>query len=245
VLRPAGRRLILAELEKGNELAALAQAAELASQLRMADLIDQTLKPLLQRHAAALLESRPDAGQLQQVFETAQALGMSDVINDAVKPAFRRLCRAARNHKPDAATLQTALNLARSLQCKDAMPLALHGAFARELSAQERSSAILFVGEFGDKTEVGRLEGLLKETAGCGAGGFDSTSISTQLGDVALAVLVFRSGQSLAEYGFPFFEIFPGAVPFEHGSGLLGFAGAADREAAQKKWRAFAAKNRG
>ncbi len=241
VLRPAGQRLILADLAGGDDLTRLARDALMAGQLRLDQLRERTLKPLLRRHAVALREGPPDAGRIQQVFQTAQALAMQEAINDHVKPAFRRLCRTMRDRTMDSITLQTILALGRSLEPQEAVTLALQGAFAKTLSAWERGAAILFVGEFGTKEQVAQLEGLLKDTTSCGVSGISATNINTQLRDVALAALVFRSGQSLAEYGFPLFEMIPAANPFQNGSGLLGFASAADREAAQKKWQSSAA----
>jgi hypothetical protein len=245
VVRPAARRVILADLEQSDDLTRLVRSAHLARQLQLADLSEHTLQPLVRRHAAGLSGGSPDVGRLQQVYNAAEVLGVRDAIDEAVKPAFGRLCRSLGGREPDPATLTAALQLARSLRDPAAVPLALRAAFSRQVPSWERAAAVLFVGELGGKADLARLEGLLGDTADCGSGGFNWTTINAQLRDVALAALVFRSGQALADYGFPYFETFPGANPFQSASGFLGFAGETDRAAALKKWQAWSARKRG
>jgi hypothetical protein len=241
VLRPAGRRRILADLEQVGDLNRLAQAAQLARQLRLADTIDDTLKPLAKRHAATLLTQAPDANRINQVYSLAQTLAAPELTEDVVKPALLRLCQTARDRRPDPNAFPQTLNLVKSLRLKEAVPLALQGALSKEVNSWARGQAIFVVAELGGKEEVGRLEPLLKDTTNCGACGINSTTIQSEVRDVALAALVFANGQNLADYGFPYFRLIPGIKPTDVPPSCMGFATGADREAALKKWQEWSA----
>lgn len=242
VLRPAARRLILADLEQADvNFNNLLRSAQLAQQLRMSDLMNDTFKPVVRRHVLPLKDQPPDANRIQQAFHIAQALGEQDLIKEAIKPAFGKLCQAAKDKKPDPGSFNGLLNLARSLGAKEAVPMVLQGALAKEIQPWDRATAAFMVGEHGTKEEVAKLEGLLKDTANCGSCGVNSTTINAELRDVALAMLIFRSGQSLADYGFPYFQIVPGANPFQSSPCFMGFSGSSDRDVAFKKWQAHQA----
>jgi HEAT repeat protein len=238
-LRPAARRLILADLEQPDDFNRLSRSAQIASQVRLTDLMDNTLKPVVRRQAAPLKDQPPDANRINQVYQLAQTLGMKDVIDDSVKPAFLRLCAASR--KPEPGTFSGMLNLARALKIKEAIPMALQGASAKDIQAWERAAALFFIGEVGTKEDIARLEPLLKDTSGCGDCGINSTTLHAEIRDVALGVMVHKSGQSLAEYGFPYFQIVALADPFQSAPCFMGFPGNSERDAALKKWQAYQA----
>jgi hypothetical protein len=241
VLRPAGRRRILADLEQPADLTRLSQAAQLARQLRLADTIEDTLKPLVKRQAADLLAQSPDANRINQVYSLAQVLATPELTEDVVKPALRKLCQTARDKPPDPVAFPQTLNLIRSLRMKEAVPLALEGALAKSINPWARGQAIFFVAEHGAKEDLARLEPLLKDTSSCGSCGINSTTIHSEVRDVALAALVFASGQNLADYGFPYFRIIPGIKPADVSPSCMGFAGGPDRDAALKKWQEWSA----
>jgi hypothetical protein len=241
-LRPAARRLILADLEQPEDFSRLSRSAMLASQVRLADLMDSTLKPVVRRQAAPLKTEAPDPNRINQVYQLANTLGMKDVIDDSVKPAFLRLCASAR--KPEPATFSPMLNLARALKVKEAVPMALQGAMATNIQAWERAAALFYIGEVGSKEDITRLEPLLKDTAACGDCGVNSTMLHAEIRDVALGVMVHKSGQSLAEYGFPYFQIVALVDPFQSAPCFMGFPGPAQREAAQKKWQTYQASHK-
>jgi hypothetical protein len=241
-LRPAGRRRILADLEQGPaEPNRLVNAAQLAQQLRLQDVAEDTLKPLARRFAKDLVGKPPDAQHITQVHNLAQSLGLADLTENAVKPALRKLLTASNDGTPQEASFNQILQLTRTLQMKEGVPLAVRGALNKSFNTSTRSVAMFFIAEFGAKTDVARLEPLLKETAKVGSCGINSITIHAELRDVALAALIFASGQSLADYGFPYFRIVVGIKPSDTSPGCMGFANAADRDAAQKKWREWQA----
>jgi hypothetical protein len=241
-LRPAGRRRILADLEKAPaDAGKLVEAAQVAQQLRLQDVADDTLKPLARRLAKDLVKDAPDANRICQVHNLAQSLALAELNEDAVKPALRKLLQASGDRLPAEPAFAQILQLARTLRMKEAVPVALRGALTKTLNPYMRSTAVFFVGEFGGKDDLTRLEPLLAETASVGGCGINSVSIQSELRDVVLAALVSASGQSLADYGFPYFRIIPGIKPADTSPSCAGFAGAADREAALKKWRQWSA----
>jgi hypothetical protein len=236
-LRPAARRLILQDLEQPEDFNKLSRSATLASQVRLTDLMEDTLKPVVRRQAAPLKDEPPDANRINQFHNLAQTLAMKDVIEDSVKPAFLRLCQS-RDYKLQPATFQGILNLAKALRAKEAVPLLLRGASAKEMQPWDRANAIFFIGDICEKGDLAKLEPLLKDTAGCGDCGINSTMLHAEVRDVALAVLIHKSGEKLADYGFPYFQIVPGADPFQSAPCYMGFPGATERDAALKKWQA-------
>jgi hypothetical protein len=240
-LRPAARRLVLADLEQPEDFNRLTRSAQIASQVRLSDLMEGTLKPVVRRQAATLKGQTPDANRINQVWQLAQTLAMKDVIDDSVKPAFLRLCEASRDRKPEPGTFTAMINLAKVLKAKEAVPMALQGANAKEIQAWERASALFFIGEVGSKEDIARLEPLLKDTAACGDCGVNSTTLHAEIRDVVLGVMVHKSGQSLAEYGFPYFQIVALADPFQSAPCFMGFPGATERDAAMKKWQTYQA----
>jgi hypothetical protein len=241
-LRPAGRRRILADLEKApTDPNRLVMAAQLAQQLRLQDVAEDTLKPLARRLAKDLAGQQPDVARLTQVHSLAQALSLSELTEDAVKPALRRLQQTTGNRNPEEASFAPLMQLLRTLRMKEGVPLALRGAQAKGLNAYTRCNAIFFIGDVGTKEDVAKLEPLLKETTGVGTCGINSITIHAELRDVALATMVHASGENLADYGFPYFRIIVGIKPWDTSAGCLGFASAADREAALKKWQQHSA----
>jgi hypothetical protein len=241
-LRPAGRRRILADLEQGpTDPQRLVAAAQLAQQLRLSDVAEDTLKPLARRLAGQLGSGPADATRIFQVHSLAQALAMPELNEAAVRPALRQLLQATGDRTPDEAAFSQTLQLARSLRMKEAVPLAVRGALAGGFNSYTRSSAILFVGDVGSREDVGRLAPLLKDTTSVGTCGVNSMTLHGELRDVALAALVFASGQSLADYGFPYFQLVVGIRPSDTSPSCMGFASAADREAALKKWQQWSA----
>jgi hypothetical protein len=242
VLRPLGRRRVLADLEKNCDLNTLMMAANTARQVRLTDLVDDTLKPLAKRQSAAVLtRTKPDGNEINQVYNLAQTLAMPELTEDVVKPAMRKLCQASKDGKPDLSHLSQTIHLIKSLGMKEAVPLALQGALAKEVDVWARATAVLFVAEAGTKDDLAKLEPLLKDTTGCGACGINAITINAELRDVVLAAQISAAGEKLEDYGFPYFKIIPGMKPADTSPGCMGFSSAAEREAAVKKWKDFQA----
>jgi hypothetical protein len=71
--------------------------------------------------------------------------------------------------------------------------------------------------------------------------GINSMTIHAELRDVVLVGLVSASGQNLADYGFPYFQLIPGIKPADVSPSCMGFPSGTEREAALKKWQGWAA----
>jgi hypothetical protein len=240
VLRPYARKHVVALLEESDDLAILNKAVVLARDVGLQDLIDNTLKPVATKAAAAALAGPPDLARVNQVYLLAESLGVRDtMVEESVKPALRKALLAAKDQPAGSwPPVGQALQLASTLGMKEGLPLAHKAARAQELNGWARAQALQYIVKVGGKDEIPRLEGLLGDTTVIGSCGINATVVTTQLRDVALAAVVSLSGQSLSDYGFPFFQMVAGADLSTTSPSCAGFADAAARQAAVKKWKA-------
>jgi hypothetical protein len=238
ILQPAARKYVIASLEQSSgDILKLNQSMSLARTLDLGDVVEDTLKPWLRRQAVALQEHPNDMTRLTQLHSAAQMLNLRDVIEENIKPAFRKMVQSAVDQPLNAATAPQILNLARNMGVKEAAPLAVKMALAREVQSYTRGTAIFFVAEFGGKEELAKLEPLLDDTTSVGSSSFNWTTVNAEIRDVVLGVFVFTSGQSLADYGFPYYQMFPAVRLTTTWPASMGFPSAAAREAAMKKWK--------
>jgi len=100
-----------------------------------------------------------------------------------------------------------------------------------------RGWSVLLAAKVGGKEAIAKLEPLLSDTTVIGTFQLGKTKLTTELGDVTLAVLLQSSGQKPEMYGFPYFQAVPGLKSLPSPD-RLGFADAATRQAAHKKWQA-------
>lgn len=242
VLQPATRKMILTSLEQSSgDVNRITQAIAMARGMDLGDLVEDTLKPWVRRQAQSLKGEGEELTRLTQLHSAAQTLGLQDVINDDLKPIFAKVVQSAVDQPLNNNTVAQTLNLARSLNVKEAAPLALKAAMTRSVPSYTRGQAIFFVADFGEKEDVASLESLLDDATNVGSTGINWTTIHAEIRDVALAVLVQSSGQSLADYGFPYFQTFPAVKLTTTWPGSVGFAGAEGRTAALKKWKDWSA----
>jgi hypothetical protein len=148
----------------------------------------------------------------------------------------RKLLLAYLRQRTEAAPRERALALAGNIELAEAADWAVELALSREAPPGVRGWALLAAGQIGAKKHVPVLEPLLVDTTPLGQKTLGARTIRTELRDVALATVVRLGGQQPAAYGFPYFQAVPGlkAVPTPT---CLGFADAAGREAALKKWK--------
>jgi hypothetical protein len=234
-LKPAVRRLAVAAANSGDFMK-LNTATRAVTSLALTDVVNDTLRPAVHKLAAA--DASEDPERLSRLIAMAEKLGMKDTIDTVLKPRVRQGLRAAVD-RPIGQNLHSYLQLARSLAIKDGVPLALKAAQTKSLSAGSRGTALLFVAEFGDKSDIPRLEGLLTDTTVVGSIGLNFDTIHTEVRDVALAAVVSLSGQSPADYDFPYLRFFGGAMRglSSQSAHCFGFCDKASREAALKKWK--------
>ena len=105
------------------------------------------------------------------------------------------------------------------------------------------TTTIQTLARLGGKRHLSELSALLDDRAECAerAGGENDETIKTLICDVALAAMVYVTGQKLDDYGMDEVQ----SVPFMlFDVRTLGFADPKAREAALKKWRAWVDANR-
>lgn len=236
VLRPAARQRILALLEKPLDLNRLSTVIYQARNVELGDLIEDTLKPIFTKQATTLLAD-PDINRIQQFYNLAQSLGGNDLIATVVKPAFVKLLKTMAARPALDPSITNQFHLAKQLGVMpDMLPLARKAALAKELPGYGRGLAILAVIEFGTKDDLAALEPLLKDTTTVGSMGLNSSTVTAEIRDVVLGATLFKSGKSLADYGFPYFKVAPQVRPFDLPGSFLGFGNATERAAAHKKY---------
>ncbi len=128
------------------------------------------------------------------------------------------------------------LVLAATLELKpETLAIATRVLDSEDSPTGSRQIAILMMSRFGEQREVKQLEALLADATSCGTVQVEKPphQVELQIRDVALAALLHMTGQNLKEYGYESAQ--------EHGPtvfqvGTLGFADAATRDAALKKW---------
>jgi hypothetical protein len=238
-LKPAGRRLAAAAAKSGD-VEKMLQAAHFATTLTFRDAVDDTLRPAVRRLAAE--PKREDVNRLAQLIELAQYLNMTDTVEGALKPRVRKVLVAADAGPPG--DVNETLQLAGKLGLKEGVPYALKAARSKQHNAWTRGAALLFVAEFGRKEHVAELEPLLDDKTTIGSLRVNFTTIRAEVADVALAAVVTLSGQSLDDYDYPYLKFHPAAARpsiSTTSAQCFGFADAAGRTAAFKKWKERAA----
>jgi len=243
VLKPAARRQVLAMLEKSDGVNELQQAVMTARNFGLQDLVEETVKPLT-RQAAARAGASGDLNAVTQVYNLAQMLGMPDLIEKEVKPALQKAFANAASAKDvpvNQGTVYATLSLAQNLGMKEALPYAVKVAKTGSVPGYARGQALLLMAKLGDKELIPTVEGMLGDKTNIGALGINNMTLQAELRDLALAVLVKLTGQSLSDYGFPFFQMIPGATLTDNSPSVAGFGGTAAREAALKKWKEWRA----
>jgi hypothetical protein len=151
-------------------------------------------------------------------------------------PLQRKLLIAFLQQRTDAASLNVTLEAAAQFTLKETMPWGLNAALNKALPAATRGLGLLVVARTGDKEVSARIEPLLEDTSVVGTKTLGSSTLNTELRDVALAVLVQLNGQKWADYGFPYMQAVPGLKTLP-APNCLGFPNVAAREAALKKWK--------
>ena len=94
--------------------------------------------------------------------------------------------------------------------------------------------AMLVVGRFGGAEHVSLIEPLLNDHNVLGSNNIDQQEVRTEVGDVALAILLHLTGEDPQTYGFKFLQKNPQTVIMPLSAG---FANDDERQAAIKKWR--------
>jgi hypothetical protein len=107
-----------------------------------------------------------------------------------------------------------------------------------------RAMAMGALAKLGGKEVIPELLPYLEDKGSCGTTTFGvnnkNVTMSTQLRDVALGLLVHLTGQNLNDYDFAYIKVFPGnfsSVNLFMSPTLLGFSDDKARDASMKKWK--------
>jgi hypothetical protein len=241
VLRPAVRKQVLAMIEQSSDIGQLQQACYLADSVGLADLTRDTIKPLARRQAAVVLKGSPNLNQIQQVQGLAAQLGLQDVTEDVVKPAVRKFLLSAEKGPQAPGTQYQVLALARNLRLKEGVGFATRVAQNRGFDGQLRGYAVMSVAHLGTREQVLGLEPLLGDTTNLGQADLNGQTCQARLGDAVLGVLVHSTGQSVRDYGFPYFQLFAGINVLNAPPVFFGFHDGASRDRALARWKKWSA----
>ncbi|MBL8795010.1 MAG: hypothetical protein JNM56_13960 [Planctomycetia bacterium] len=130
------------------------------------------------------------------------------------------------------------LNLAIQFGLKEGLVLALKLIESKDFA---NGMAITAVGKLGNKEHVPVLEKLLDNKTVVMNVNLNNKQGTTEVRDVALAVLIHLTGQQIKDYGYEFYR-FPNNDQIFHATAYLAFAEQAKRDAAQQKWHDWKAK---
>jgi len=130
----------------------------------------------------------------------------------------------------------TTLPLAGDLGLKSLRDWAVTAATTATTPTATRALCVLFIAKLGDPKDADALGPILADKAAVGTVTVGGQKLTAELGDVALAAVIHLKGESPADYGFPYWQAVPGLKTLPSPE-RLGFADAAGRDAAFKKWR--------
>ena len=241
VLKPWIRRQIIAMLEESDDVNKISQTVNIVRAAGLNDLVEDLLKPAIGKLLASLLKSPGDTNWVTQAYHLALTLNLRDAIEKSIKPALRQALVAAADQPLQQGTFYQTLVLAQSLQMKEGLPLALKAVMAKDLNVWMRAQAVLYVAKMGEKDQGDQLKPLLEDMTPLGQMGINNQMINTQMRDLALAAMLSMKGQALKDYGFPYFQMIPGADLASSGAHCAGFGDEASRSAAFKKGKEWLA----
>jgi hypothetical protein len=151
---------------------------------------------------------------------------------------FKRLLLSWMNGQTEPSAVQQVLNMAMTLELKEAVGVALKAVESKTIRGHSLAQALVTIGKLGDKGQLKVLEGALNDRSLIG--NFNSGHVrgTTEVRDVALAMMVHVTGQSHADYGFAFVR---GRNNMKFSPYWLGFTTAEQRQKALGKWQTYAA----
>jgi hypothetical protein len=148
----------------------------------------------------------------------------------------RKLLLAFVQRRWDGPQQERTLSLALAYELKETADWAVGLALSRETPGLTRGWALLVAGQLGGKEQAARLKPLLDDTTAVGERKLGPTTLRAEVRDVALVAVIRLAGRQPADYGFPYLQAIPGLKTLPTPA-CLGFADAATREAAFKKWK--------
>ena len=161
-------------------------------------------------------------------------------------PVARKLLVSYLEQRTDPSLLHQNLYLAMNFNLKECAGWAMKVAKNKDTPSFIRATALATIGKVGGKEQVADLESFLTDTTQLGQSQFNTVRIQTEMRDVALAMIVQLSGQSAADYGFPYLGQLQPALRANpqnvfFAPTMLGFSDSTSREAAFKRWKEWSA----
>jgi hypothetical protein len=146
-------------------------------------------------------------------------------------------------------TAQYVINIATNIGIAETGDLAVEALRSHKLTGPALGYVLVAIGKMGEKKHVPILESYLKNKDVVITIRVNKDTSTTQVRDVALAMLVHLSGQPHAEYGFFYVKRFAAgrsgrviSSSYKFNPYYLGFTNDAERAAAFKKWQEYKAK---
>jgi len=255
--RDAGARELYAEMAKTHRL--LMEEAEAAPKTVGARLAGECQALFQKVNSASVAQRRQitlaDVATILLIATDPEAAvsdqGLMMAANLLYQPAFNQTLRAgARSEQARKLFLAWAgqvkgnaanqtLNIAMQYNLKEGLDLGLRLIREKDWA---NGMAIVAIGKLGTKEHLPLLEPLLDNTAVIMNVNFNNKPGTTEVRDVALAMMVHLTGQSIKDYGFEFFRGTTNAQVF-FAPVYLAFAEKAKRDAAHQKFRDWAKAN--
>jgi hypothetical protein len=189
----------------------------------------------------ALLCLAQDSPVAQPTFAEMQDLLHSIAFGPVVQKQFKdkkdsqKIVSAFLKTSTAPSHLEKSLDILCMLKAADGPHFAWQVIRKTDNPARVRARAILALGEFDDRSGLLELEKLLSNATPVGEKKFRGKILHTQIGDVALAMLIHLHGKNVAKFGFPYHEAIPGQV-LHVAPECFGFATDEDRQKALAQW---------
>lgn len=188
---------------------------------------------------ALFLEADPDLAIPTEIRQKTCALLYQPALQNGLRNAapnapIRKLVSAWLTQCAGTMMSADILRFCIHVDIKEGLGLALKLLKDNDLA---QGMAILAVGKWGTKEQLPLLENLLDDKTTLGNFGMNNIRGTTEMRDVALAMLVRRTDQQAKDYGFACLHFHQGQMLFQMGPIWMGFTDDAKRAAAIKKYR--------
>lgn len=208
------------------------------------------INPIPMGQIVALLFAATDARATTnlQSFYVLTSLLQQQTIQQGFKAnnGARKLLAQFLERHLDQNTMPQTIQLAMQLEMKELAPMALKAATNKNSQQWSRATALLAVGRLGTKDNIKDIEPLLKDETNLGTMRFiqqnglnqrQTTQVTTQMRDVALASMIMLSGQDVQTYEFPYLKLINIGQNRYLSYNYFGFSDNTQREAALKKYQ--------
>jgi len=170
-----------------------------------------------------------------------QPLSRNALADASVGPVFRKLLVRWMTNQTNEQVIMQLCNVVQNLNLKEGRDFLIGVIKQKKVQGILLAQAVVNLVRASGKEHVALLEELLTDQTLLGMVQFNRVRGTTEMRDVALAMLVHLNGQSHKDYGFTFLTQNQNLMWSPH---YLGFATPEQREAAHKKWQEWVSKNK-